>query len=315
MRTTAMLTRSRALLLAAGAAGLAACSDAPSAPSPSDLDLLRAAALASDSLAPAALGAAMPMSFGVGAPVPVMVAPPGAAVPVVGPGRPGGCTYSSATGRTTCGPFTVDGMTFESSFAFLTRDGVAQERFDPATTDKVDSRHRVSGTMTRQLRPLAAPGAPGAPGEPGEGSVTMTVDRSGQHTTSGLLDPSGRRRYDGTGGGSESQVITTSRGTARVSRQFADTTSNLVVPAYQPPPPSVGLPATRPLPPAPLSGRIVRVSRVVETPPGATSPRTSDVRVVTEFLEGGVARTTITVNGVTRVCTQNLLERRPPTCG
>jgi hypothetical protein len=191
-------------------------------------------------------------------------------------------------------------MTFRSTFAFFDQQGRAQERFDPAATDRIEFTSQIAGTATFPLRSFDGP----------QGTVSLTVDRTAAQSTSGLLDPSGRRRMDGTAEGTESQTVTGPRGTLVVAREFADTTTNLVMPSFQPP--SGGFVGPF-VPPAPLSGRIVRVSRTVETPP-AGAARTTDLRVVTEFLAGGIARTTFTVNGVTHVCTQDLTQFGRPQC-
>lgn len=298
MPRIAMSSRSRArLALPIVALGLAACGDGPSAPTPTDLDFLRAAQLAGDSV-----GA----TFGFGLP-PVRMGGPGVVVfapmlPPDGASSGSGCAYSASSGWVECAARTFNGMTFESAFAFFDRDGNAQQRPDPATTDRVASRAHMFGTTTFPMRTMDGLEA---------GSVTLTTDRRDEHTTSGLLDPEGRRRFDGTAEGGETVVITTSRGTGRSDRTFADTTSNLVVRlAPMPMPPAPGTPF---MPPVPTSGRVVRVSHAVDTPPGG-QPRTMDVRLVTEFLGNGTARTTITVNGETHVCTQDLTRNERPQC-
>lgn len=190
-----------------------------------------------------------------------------------------GCTFSSATGDVTCGPYTRGGLTITRVLTYKTLAGVAQSRFDSSTSS---ARTRVTATGTIQRRD----------------SVTATVNNTSDRTVTGLEVGSTLRTVNGTAQGQESATGTTRDGAAfTAQRTVGDTTTGLKIPVEN------GRPTY------PTAGTVVRSMRVVMTVDG--TPRTSTRREVITFNGTATASLVITQDGTTKTCSLPLPVGRP----
>ena len=187
------------------------------------------------------------------------------------------CTFASATGRVTCATATMHGLSVDRSFAFTDGAGVAQATFDTSTTNTVNSRVTVSGTLTRR------------------DSVTTVVQNTSDRTVSGLAAGSTARTINGTSAGTETTTGTDSSGTFTAVRVAGDTTTGLVVPV-----PSSASTSF----PYPTAGTVVRsMQATITRTTGSTS--TSRREVVT-YDGTATAQVTVTQDGTTKSCTMPL---------
>ena len=205
-------------------------------------------------------------------------------VTTVGP--PQGCRHSPSTGRSEC-PTMRDprGLTVTRSVAFYDAQGNQQEAFDPATTDRINTRIEAEWSMRSQMSEVAS-------------------HRTGDYTVSGLTRADGRITHNGVGAGTEVHVMTGRWGTVRMERQLADTVRDVVI-------------DRRPRAPRwPLSGTEIHVMHGTRTDAGPSSEAlVIDHRVTITYDGTSVVRMTLTANGRTSVCLRDLARREPPRCG
>lgn len=235
-------------------------------------------------------------------------------------------SFDAATGRVECAPRTLrNGLTVTRSASYTDAQGGVQQAFDSLTTDVVNLRASVSGTiaftprerphdgqMTLPPRGRRRPAGPGRHGRPMGGpgmllgdtarilSATITVSNASDRTVSGLAQASTQRTVNATSGGEERTVGTSTRGDFSVVRTIADTTTGLVIPVR-------GEGRVHP-----AAGTVVRrmtATIEVEGLPARTISRREQVT----YDGSATARVRITENGVTRNCTRPL-PRGPLTC-
>jgi hypothetical protein len=185
---------------------------------------------------------------------------------------PDDCAFSASTGRVTCETETRRGLTIERSAAYTDANGAVQQAFDSVTTNTINTRVSVSGTITRR------------------DSLTTTVQHASDRTVSGLARGSTQRTVNGTSAGQETTIGSDTSGTFTVLRVAGDTTQNVVIP--------VSRGTTRSYPTA---GTIIRSMRVSVTRAGATSTATR--REVVTYDGSATASVQITKDGVTTTCT------------
>jgi hypothetical protein len=244
-----------------------------------------------------------------------------------------GCagTFDAATGRVACAPVTRNGLTITRSAAYEDAAGAVQQAFDSATTNEVNLRSAVSGTVafSRAADGSAADdslarrdgrddrGGPGKGGRHGWGhgrgpggrllgdtatilSATTVVNSASERTVSGLAQGSTQRTVAAASRGEETTTGTSSRGDFTASRVVGDTTSGLVVPvqtdgrAY------------------PTAGSVVRTMTATLTYAGE-APITITRREVVTYDGSATSTVVITENGTTRRCTRPL-PRGPLSC-
>lgn len=243
-----------------------------------------------------------------------------------GGGLPCAGSFSSATGRVACDPVTLrNGLTVTRSASYADAAGQLQQAFDSTTTDVVNLRTSVTGTLTftgdghgdddstahadSGSRDSGEPdgggrdGGRGGRGGPGGlhllgdtahiVSATTTVNDASDRTVSGLAQGSTQRTVSGTSAGAETTTGTSSRGDFTATRSVADTASGLVVPVQ------AGMPTY------PTAGTVVRVMQATLTYTGQ-SPVTLSRREVVTYDGSATAHVVITENGTTRNCTRAL---------
>jgi hypothetical protein len=123
-------------------------------------------------------------------------------------------------------------------------------------------------------------------------------------TVTGLEGNETTRTLDGSGEGSVRMVTTGPRGTAETTVDFANRTNALVLP--------VPAPGER-APGFPLSGSVTHSRTMVFKGPEQQA-RVDQFSETTTFNGTGVVQVTITINGVTRSCTRDMVSRRQ-SCG
>lgn len=227
-------------------------------------------------------------------------------------------TFNAATGRIECAAETRNGLTVTRSIQFLDAAGQPQRAFDTATTNTVDVRSAVTGTVTYSRAADSVAGRPGGGHRGGGGghggfgrllgdtatllTATTQLQSASELTTSGLVATSGARTINGASRGTETIAGTTTRGAFTATRLAADTTRGLVVAR-----PTAANPR-----PYPTAGSVVRVMSASLTYAGQ-APVSVARREVLTYDGSATARVTITENGVTRTCTRPL-PRGPLTC-
>jgi hypothetical protein len=198
------------------------------------------------------------------------------------PALTGNCTFVTATGRVTCDPVTENGLVINRSAAYTTASGTAQTAFDSVTTNTINTRIQVSGTITRR------------------DSATSVVTNSSDRTIGGLAKGSTQHTVDGTAAGHEVTTGKDSAGTFTAVRDATDTTRGIIVPlsdaghAY------------------PTAGTIIRAMAASITYAGQAA-KTSTRREVVTYNGTNTAQLVITQDGTTRTCTLPLPFGRP-TC-
>lgn len=189
----------------------------------------------------------------------------------------GNCPYSASTARFICPDVVRDGVTISRSYALYDAAGKAQERRD-STTMKVNTQVWARGTVVKD-------------------SSTATIDRRSDLTATGVQPGSPSRTLDGTEQGSLSMKTITSRGTLLSTGTFGDTTIGLVVPQRD---------SMRKWP---LAGTVIRSHSGTRRLEGSSESRSFTHRAVFVYDGSSTVKVTITVNGQTRSCTQNLETR------
>lgn len=185
------------------------------------------------------------------------------------------CAFSATTNRVDCATITHDGLTINRSFSFMDKSGAVQQAFDTGTTNTVNIKKSVSGTITHHQ------------------TVTSTVNGSSDLTVSGLASGSTQRTVNGTSAGTESTTGTRDSVAFTALRSAGDTTTGLVIPIQDN------------HPTFPTAGTIVRSMTATVTLSGKT-PSTSSRREVITFDGSSTAKVVITHDGVTKNCTKPL---------
>ena len=185
------------------------------------------------------------------------------------------CVFSTTTNRVECPTNTHDGLTINRSFSFLDASGTVQQSFVRGTTNTVNVKKSVSGTITHHE------------------TVTSTVNGSSDLTVAGLATGSTQRTVNGTSAGTEATTGTRDGAAFTAQRSAGDTVTALVIP-IQPEHPTF-----------PTAGTIVRSMTATVTVGGGT-PSTSSRREVITFDGSATAKVVITHDGVTKNCTKPL---------
>ena len=209
----------------------------------------------------------------------------GGSLPFNPSGRSGSCTYSAATGETSCDS-TVNGLRYTSTLAYRTAAGAAQQAFDSTTTHSAATRVTVKGTIT--VRDTIN----------GTAGRTTAVDVSSERTVTGLSKTSTQRTVNGTSAGTETTTGTSDRGPYTATRVQGDTTRALLIPVQ------------RGAPSYPVGGTVIREMRVTLTYQGK-QPATSTRREVVTYDGSSTARLEVTQDGKTKACTVALPYGRP----
>ena len=235
-------------------------------------------------------------------------------------------TFDASTGRVTCASETRNGLTVTRSAAYADDQGQVQQAFDSVTTNTVNVRTEVNGTVeytrgtdsSSGVGDSASGGHHGHHGGAGGGAAggdcwgagrglggqllgdtatifnaSTTVQSGSDRTVAGLAQGSTERTVNGTSTGNESTTGTSSRGDFTATRAVADTTRDLVVRVAA---------GTRTYPTA---GTVVRVIEATLTYTGETPVSLSRREVVT-YDGSATAQVVITENGETRNCTRAL---------
>jgi hypothetical protein len=185
------------------------------------------------------------------------------------------CAFSTTSNRNDCAAITRGGLTINRSYSFLDALGHMQQAFDPASTNTVNVRNAVTGTVTHHS------------------TATSTVNSSSDFTIVGLAAGSTQRTVDGTASGSETTTGTRDGVAFTVARTADDKTTGLVIPIQD------GRPTY------PTAGTVTRSMTATVTKDGSAPSTTSRSEVITY---GGSATATVVIthDGVTKNCTKPL---------
>jgi hypothetical protein len=194
------------------------------------------------------------------------------------PGLIGVCTFDASSGRIHCDPLTHRGLTVTRSAAYLDADGNSQSVFDTLTTNSVNVRVAVTGTLTRR-----------------RDSATSVVDGASDRTVTGLAPSSPARTVNGASRGRETISGADSTGAYTAERVAGDTVTNVVIPK----------PGAGDGPRYPTAGTVIRSMQVTLSRAGE-SPVVSSRREVITYDGSSTARIVITHDGATRNCTMPL---------
>jgi hypothetical protein len=214
---------------------------------------------------------------------------------------PSNCVFDATSGRVNCPPDTEHGVTVTRSAAYADAAGTVQSAFDPATTNSINLRVDVNGTIIRR-----------------DGD-TSVVQHASDRTVTGLAPGSTERTVNGTSTGQESTSGTDSTGSFIALRMVGDTITGVVIPV---PPADTAADEDDDAagdhrrgehgpPPFPTAGTIVR-SMTVTVTRGATTVTTSSRREVVTYNGDGTATVVITHDGTTKTCT--LTRGQRPVC-
>ncbi|MBI4539594.1 MAG: hypothetical protein HY704_08830 [Gemmatimonadetes bacterium] len=196
-------------------------------------------------------------------------------------GGRGDCTYNQSTGWFECPPLTRNGLTINRSFALYDGKGNPQSKYDAVTTASTRIRTSVNGkTLTR------------------DNTGSMTVNRSGDMTISGMEGEETRRTHNGTEGGTVVTEGTRNGVKIRSTSTVADATSNVVIPLR-----NSGNKW-------PLSGTVTHSGTTTVTREDTGESRTFTQRRVTTYNGSNLVPVEITRNGTTRSCTLDLEARK-----
>lgn len=193
----------------------------------------------------------------------------------------GNCPFDASTGRVICDPVLRSGLTIKRSAAFSDANGTVQGAFDSTSTDAINVRIAVSGTITRR------------------DNAQSTVDHASDRTVSGLAPGSTQRKVNGSAAGTENTSGTKEGKQFTAVRVVGDTITNVIVP----------VPASPDQRTYPMSGSVVRAMQVTLTFNGE-SPVSSSRREVITYDGTNTARVVITHDGVTKNCTLPLPKGR-----
>lgn len=193
------------------------------------------------------------------------------------------CPFVADLGRVVCRPVERNGLIIERSFAFEDASGAIQEAYDSTTTDLINARVAVHGTIVRR--------------DDAESAIAHRSDR----TVAGLSEGATRRTVDGTSAGRETTTGTNDRGRYTLRRVVGDTIRGVVIPV---PDETVD---TRPYP---VAGTVIRAMEV-SLAYGDRLARSSSRREVVTFDGSDTATLVITVNGRSKTCSLPLPYGRP----
>jgi len=185
------------------------------------------------------------------------------------------CVFSTTTNRVECPTMTHDGLTITRSFSFLDAKGAVQQAFVWGTTNTVNVKKSVSGTVTHHE------------------TVTSKVNGSSDLTVAGLASGSTQRTVNGTSAGTDETSGTRDTVSFTASRAAGDTITGLVIPIQDD------------HPTFPTAGTIIR-SMTATVTVGSKTPSTSSRREVITFDGSATAKVVITQDGVTKNCTKPL---------
>lgn len=236
-----------------------------------------------------------------------------------------GCsgTFNATSGRVECTAESRNGLTITRSAQYLDAAGKVQQAFDTLTTNSVNVKSSVTGTITFDSASHGpGGGGPGPGGHHGPGgwgmgrgpgglllgdtarilTASTTISSSSDRTTSGLASTSTQRTTSGTSAGTESTTGTTTRGSFTATRTVGDTTTGLVIPKA----------AADMEHPYPTAGTVIRSIKASLTYANE-SPVSLTRREVVTYDGSATAKVTITENGTTKNCTKPL-PRGPLSC-
>lgn len=267
-----MYRNSSRLLFTALVAAAAACADS-TAPSAKLTDVMLTRDAGSDAAETTAqdIGVMIGSEALVG--LPMATSAQGAA--------PAGCSWSAATSRFVCPPFTnPDGLTLERSFAFYS-GGVAQQSYDATATDSINFQGALKGMLTHAGR-------------------TVWINSNRTMTVSGLAGTESQRSWSGTGTRIDSAHVTNDGVDRRTRIHSVDQVASVVF----------ALP--RSANPWPKSGTIthdITMTSVADNGSGSNT-RTATRHVVVTF--NGTQFASVMLG--TNLCTLDLLARQM-SCG
>ena len=191
----------------------------------------------------------------------------GAAAPALGLSR---CAYAAESQSFVCSTFSSKGVAIDQTFTLLTAGGAKQSAFDAATTDAVNAKTTMAGTLS-------------------ENGTTLQVDAQQNLTLSGLV--SGPHTLNGTSTTKLKGVIADIFGSSSLDATLTTTITNLVIPNKT----EVGAK------PWPSSGTIVVQSSVIVG--GAAIP---DIRISMDFSGTSTVNVSRTGPGGTQACKMDL---------
>jgi hypothetical protein len=184
------------------------------------------------------------------------------------------CAFSATTNRLECAA-TRRGLTVSRSYSFLDAAGAVQQAFAFGTTNTVNLKTSVSGTVIHH------------------DDDTSAVTSASDFTVVGLASGSTQRTVNGTSAGTEATRGVKQDTAFVATRSAGDTITGLVIPVQD---------GRRTFPTA---GTIVRSMQATVTLAGQ-SPSTSARREVITYDGSTTAKVVITHDGVTKTCTKPL---------
>lgn len=193
----------------------------------------------------------------------------------------GNCPFDASTGRVVCDPVLRSGLTINRSAAYADANGNVQNAFDSTSTDAINVRVAVSGTLTRR------------------DNATSSVQHASDRTVSGLGPSSAERKVNGAAAGTENTSGTKEGKTFTAARVVGDTITDVIVP----------VPTSSDQRTYPTAGTVVRAMQVTVTFDGE-SPISSSRREVITYDGSNVASVVITHDGTTKTCTLPLPKGR-----
>jgi hypothetical protein len=181
------------------------------------------------------------------------------------------CAFSTTTNRLDC-----SGLTTTRSYSFLDAAGAVQQAFAFGTTNTVNVKTAVSGTVVHH-----------------DGEDTSVVNSSSDFTVAGLASGSTQRTVNGLSAGTESTTGIKHDSAFKATRTAGDTINGLVIPIQD---------GHRTFPTA---GTVIRGMQAIVTFAGQ-SPSTSTRREVITYDGSSTAKIVITHDGVVKNCTKPL---------
>ena len=185
------------------------------------------------------------------------------------------CAFSTTSNRLECTATNHRGLTISRSYSFLDATGAVQQQFAFGTTNTVNLKTSVSGTVVHHE------------------DDTSSVASSSDFTVVGLASGSTQRTVNGASAGTESTKGVKNDTAFTAIRSAGDTITGLVIPIHD---------GQRTYPTA---GTIVRAMSATVTLAGQ-SPSISSRREVITYDGSATARIVITHDGVTKNCTKPL---------
>ena len=228
-----------------------------------------------------------------------------------------GGTFDAGSGWVICADVSRGNVTIKRSAQFKNAAGAVQQSFDTLTTNSVNLRSQVSGTLAfdRAADSIEAGGRIGGEHRWGRGrgpggrllgdsstilTATTTINSASDRTVVGLAQGSTQRTVDGASAGRESTTGTSSRGSFTATRAVGDTTIGLVIPV------------TTDRPAYPTAGTVIRGIQATLKYQGEDAVALSRREVIT-YDGSATAKLVITRNGTTKDCTRPL-PRGPLSC-